>query len=134
MLGLKTLPTLLVAALSALSSVAAGPIENRQSCQYTCGSVCYWAEDIQEAVAQGYGYYQDNQQVGSNDYPHSYNNYEGLPLLVSGPYQEFPILKTYKPYTGGSPGPDRVVFNTKGQFAAVVTHTGASGNDFVSCK
>lgn len=37
-------------------------------------------------------------------------------------------------YTGGSPGADRVVFaDSNGALAGVVTHTGASGDDFVPC-
>ena len=40
-----------------------------------------------------------------------------------------------KKLTGGegSPGPDRVVINGSGQRAGVITHTGASGNNFVGC-
>lgn len=80
-------------------------------------------------------YYTEGKQVGSNDYPHTENNYEGIDFYVSGPYQEFPLLNTYKKYTGGSPGADRVVFtNDGGQLAGVVTHTGASGDDFVACS
>lgn len=109
-------------------------LEARPACVYTCGNVCYWQEDVDEAVNQGYNYYAQGQQVGSNDYPHTENNYEQIDFYVSGPYQEFPILSSYNPYTGGSPGPDRVVFNTKGALAGVVTHTGADGNDFVPCS
>lgn len=29
----------------------------RAECVYYCGSVCYWQEDIDEALEQGYGYY-----------------------------------------------------------------------------
>ncbi|KAJ7495428.1 hypothetical protein FB451DRAFT_1387458 [Mycena latifolia] len=37
--------------------------------------------------------------------------------------------------SGGSPGADRVIFNTAGTYCAVVTHTGASEtNGFVSCE
>lgn len=73
-------------------------------------------------------------QTGSNNYPHTFNNREGFSFGASGPYQEFPVLNTFKVYTGGSPGADRVVFNTKGQLAGAITHTGASGNNFVACK
>ena len=62
----------------------------------------------------------------------SYNNYEGFDFPVSGPYQEFPILCDFQTYDGGSPGADRVVFNSEGQLAGVITHTGASGNDSLS--
>ena len=34
----------------------------------------------------------------------------------------------------GSPGPDRVVINGSGQRAGEITHTGASGNNFVACS
>lgn len=118
----------------ALAAVPPSALEGRATCAYTCGTVCYYQSDVDAAVQQGYGYYESGQQVGSNDYPHTENNYEGINFYVSGPYEEFPILKTYQVYTGGSPGPDRVVFNTQGQLAGVVTHTGASGNDFVPCS
>jgi hypothetical protein len=48
--------------------------------------------------------------VGSNDYPHQYNNYEGF-TFNSGctpPYYEFPLFKS-SVYTGGDPGADRVI-------------------------
>ena len=34
----------------------------------------------------------------------------------------------------GTPGADRVIFNTQGQRAGEITHTGASGNNFVACS
>jgi len=85
-------------------------------------------------VQQGYGYYQDGQTVGSGKYPHQYNDYEGFNFPSAGPYYEFPILNSYKPYTGGSPGADRVIFTGSGAYEGVITHTGASGNDFLQCK
>lgn len=67
-------------------------------------------------------------------YPHVFNDYEGFYLPDAGPYYEFPILKSYQVYTGGAPGPDRVVFTGSGcTFEDAVTHTGASGNNFVEC-
>ncbi|KAK7975619.1 poly(ADP-ribose) polymerase and DNA-Ligase zn-finger domain-containing protein, partial [Apiospora arundinis] len=65
--------------------------------------------------------------------PHTYNNYEGFNFRVDGPYQEFPI-KTNGLYTGGSPGADRVIINTSCEEAGQITHTGASGNNFVGCS
>lgn len=67
-------------------------------------------------------------------YPHQYNDYEGFTFPTSGPWYEFPILSTYKVYTGGSPGADRVIFDGSGTFDSLITHTGASGDDFVACK
>jgi hypothetical protein len=34
----------------------------------------------------------------------------------------------------GSPGADRVIINANCQLAGEVTHTGASGNNFVGCS
>lgn len=59
---------------------------------------------------------------------------QGFKFPVDGPYQEFPILKTFKAYDGGSPGPDRVIFNTEGQLAGTITHTGTSDDKFVACQ
>lgn len=36
-------------------------------------------------------------------------------------------------YTGGSLGADRVVFNTDGKLAGVVTRTGVRGNELLPC-
>ncbi|OTA66825.1 ribonuclease-domain-containing protein [Hypoxylon sp. EC38] len=137
MFGSKVLSTVLLAAISAVQ-VSAVAIEKAtarqdQTCVATCGSVCYWQEDIDEAVQQGYGYYQKGQTVGSDEYPHQYNDYEGFKFPDAAPYYEFPILSSFKPYTGGSPGADRVVFNSDGNYEGAITHTGASGNNFVEC-
>ncbi|EHY53466.1 hypothetical protein HRR83_003670 [Exophiala dermatitidis] len=103
------------------------------SCAETCGTTCYYQTTIDTAVAEGYSLYQSGQTEGSDKYPHEYNDYEGFSFAVPGPYYEFPILRTFKAYEGGSPGADRVVFNTDGELAGVITHTGAGGNDFVEC-
>jgi len=60
----------------------------------------YSASQVSAAVSQGCQYYRNNQQVGSNDYPHRYNNYEGFDFRNSGPWQEFPIVRSGV-YTGG---------------------------------
>ncbi|KAJ9130530.1 hypothetical protein NKR23_g12151 [Pleurostoma richardsiae] len=113
-------------------SGAAISLEERATCVYTCGSVCYWQSDIDDALAKGYSLYQSGSTL--NDYPHQYNDYEGFSFPTSSPWYEFPILSTYKVYTGGSPGADRVIFDSKGNFDALITHTGASGNNFVACS
>ena len=44
-------------------------------------------------------------------YPHQYHDYEGFTFVCGGStYYEFPILAGGGLYSGGSPGPDRVVF------------------------
>ncbi|KAI0481499.1 guanine specific ribonuclease N1 [Xylaria cf. heliscus] len=131
MFGSKILPIIL-AVISAVT-VSGAAVETRQSCAKTCGNVCYTQSDLDDAVSQGYGYYEDGETVGSGDYPHQYNNYEGFDFPDPGPWYEFPILSSEEPYTGGSPGADRVVFDGDGNFQDAITHTGASGNDFVGC-
>ncbi|THU78729.1 Ribonuclease/ribotoxin [Dendrothele bispora CBS 962.96] len=99
----------------------------------TCGSDVYSVNQVVAAVNAGVNHLDD--PIGSDSYPHTFNNFEGLDLFCSGEtrFNEFPIL-TSGTYNGGSPGADRVVFSNDGTYCAVVTHTGASGNDFVSCR
>lgn len=82
------------------SSDVLAAVESRQSCYVKCGSTCYTSAQVTTARNAGYNYYQNNDQAGSSNYPHTYNNYEGFSFLVSGPYQEFP-LRTSGAYTGG---------------------------------
>ncbi|KAM0697803.1 hypothetical protein Q7P36_002657 [Cladosporium allicinum] len=121
-----------VLALAASTIAAPAPIEKRQGA-VTCGSTSYSASQVSAAVSQGCKYLKANQQVGSNNYPHRYNNYEGFDFRVAAPWQEFPISRSGV-YTGGSPGADRVVFNSNCGYAGSITHTGASGNNFVGCS
>ncbi|EKJ76954.1 hypothetical protein FPSE_02829 [Fusarium pseudograminearum CS3096] len=121
-----------IVSLGALVGVAvASPIESRQSAT-RCGSTSYSAAQVKAAANAACQYYQNDDTAGSSTYPHQYNNREGFDFPVNGPYQEFPI-RTSGVYTGGSPGADRVVINTNCQFAGAITHTGASGNNFVGC-
>ncbi|EMC93727.1 hypothetical protein BAUCODRAFT_205433 [Baudoinia panamericana UAMH 10762] len=108
------------------------PLTQRQS-STTCGKNRYTTKQVNAALNQGLNYYYDDEQVGSDDYPHTYNNYEDFEFPVHGPYLEFPIKETGI-YTGGSPGADRVVFNEDGEYAGTITHTGASGDDFLGCS
>ncbi|KAL9075897.1 MAG: hypothetical protein Q9161_001291 [Pseudevernia consocians] len=119
-------------ALAFAVPVLTNPLLRRQ-CAETCGSTCYSQDDINAAVQQGYSYYEDGTTVGSDQYPHQYNDYEDFTFPDPGPYYEFPILSDEQPYDGGSPGPDRVIFTGDGTYEAVITHTGASGNDFLQC-
>ncbi|EGP89360.1 unnamed protein product [Zymoseptoria tritici ST99CH_1A5] len=129
------LSSALLFATAAFSAPVAEPaeLEIRQQATY-CGNQYYSASQVSAAVNKGYNYYANGQQVGSGNYPHQYNNREGFSFAVSGPYQEFPILASGSTYSGGSPGPDRVVFNTRGQWGGTITHTGASNNNFVGCS
>ncbi|KAI4237094.1 MAG: hypothetical protein LQ352_007960, partial [Teloschistes flavicans] len=128
MVGIKIL---LALAFGAVSLAAPDFSLERRQCVDTCGSTCYYQSDINEAVSTGCNDLKNGNDPGG--YPHQYNDYEGFSFPSSGPYYEFPILKTYKPYTGGSPGADRVIFTKSCAYQGVITHTGADGNDFLQC-
>lgn len=115
-----------------LTGALAIPTElQSRACAYTCGSNCYTSSAVSSAKSTGYSLYSSGST--KNSYPHVYHNYEGFDFSVSGTYYEFPILSSGSVYSGGSPGADRVIFNTNNQLAGVITHTGASGNNFVAC-
>lgn len=42
------------------------PINARDACVYTCGSVCYWQTDIDAALAEGYSLYQSKKTLGES--------------------------------------------------------------------
>ncbi|KGO77417.1 Guanine-specific ribonuclease N1/T1 [Penicillium italicum] len=115
-----------------MSSAFAAPLDvEARDCATTCGSVCYSSNAISSAQEAGYDLYNSYEKV--HDYPHEYHDYEGFEFSVSGPYYEFPILSSGEIYEGGSPGADRVIFNGDDELAGVITHNGASGDDFVAC-
>ena len=91
-----------LASATLVAVVAASPFSfvKRQSSSVRCGSNTYSAADLAEATSKGCAFHWDGEQIGNNDYPHRFNNREGLPLSGNGPYQEFPIL-TSGAYTGG---------------------------------
>ncbi|KAH8909239.1 ribonuclease-domain-containing protein [Coniochaeta sp. PMI_546] len=129
-------PTFLLALVSAVSvsvSAAAVDLQRKATCVYHCGSICYWQSDIDAALAKGYSLYKSGSTLGSDKYPHQYNDLEGFSFPTASPWYEFPILSSYSVYSGGSPGPDRVIFDSKGNFDSLITHTGASGNNFKAC-
>ncbi|KAK0205383.1 guanyl-specific ribonuclease C2 [Desarmillaria ectypa] len=96
----------------------------------TCGDNPYTPTAVRNAINNGHAYL--NSPIDT--YPHLYKNYEGLIMRCAGTvHNEFPIHYNGL-YTGGSPGADRVVFDNAGNYCAVMTHTGATGNDFVACQ
>ncbi|KAF4556219.1 Guanyl-specific ribonuclease F1-like protein [Elsinoe fawcettii] len=119
------------------ASALAGPIPAADAApaldkrQTTCGSKYYDANDAKLALNAGCQRFNAGTTVSG--YPHRYNNYEGFEFDVPGPWQEFPIIDN-KAYTGGSPGADRIIFNEYCEVAGFITHTGASGNNFVGCS
>ncbi|OAA67476.1 guanyl-specific ribonuclease Pb1 [Cordyceps fumosorosea ARSEF 2679] len=123
--------TALFLSLVAVASAAPAELVGRDAT--TCGSNYYSAKQVDAASNAACNYVQNGGTAGSSTYPHKYNNYEGFSFPVDGPYYEFPIKKSGV-YTGGSPGADRVIINSQCQEAGAITHTGASGNNFVGCS
>ncbi|KAI0418366.1 Ribonuclease/ribotoxin [Xylaria grammica] len=122
--------TSLLALVALVAPALAAPVLEERAAT-TCGSTYYTATQVNQAAQKACTYYQAGSAPGG--YPHTYNNYEGFSFVVSGPYLEFPMLSSGV-YTGGSPGADRVVINTSCKLAGEITHTGASGNNFVGCS
>ncbi|KAF5361306.1 hypothetical protein D9758_010289 [Tetrapyrgos nigripes] len=83
----------------------------------TCGSHVYSVSIVKAATSNGFAHL-DN-PIGSNSYPHAFENFEGLRLFCTGETQfsEWPILPA-GPYTGGDPGADRVIFSDNGVYCA----------------
>ncbi|KAM3501813.1 hypothetical protein MY10362_005272 [Beauveria mimosiformis] len=119
--------------LSLVAVASAAPAELVSRAATTCGTVYYSASQVSAASQAACNYVKSGTTAGGSTYPHRYNNYEGFNFPVSGPYYEFPI-KSGGVYTGGSPGADRVVINAQCAEAGAITHTGASGNNFVGCS
>ncbi|KAI2629629.1 ribonuclease-domain-containing protein [Hypoxylon sp. NC1633] len=113
-----------------LASALAAPLVEERAAT-TCGSTYYTATQVNQAAQRACTYYSSGSAPGG--YPHTYNNYEGFSFSVSGPYLEFPLLSSGT-YSGGSPGADRVIISTSCRLAGEITHTGASGNNFVGCS
>ena len=62
-------------------------------------------------------------------------DYEGFSFSTPAPWYEFPILADGDIFDGStSPGADRVIFDQNGNLTGVLTHTGASGDDFLECN
>ncbi|XWW97100.1 hypothetical protein V2A60_005081 [Cordyceps javanica] len=123
--------TALFLSLVAVASAAPAELVSRDAT--TCGNVHYSAGQVDSASQAACKYVQNGGTAGGSTYPHKYNNYEGFNFPVDGPYYEFPI-KSGGVYTGGSPGADRVIINRQCDEAGVITHRGASGNNFVGCE
>lgn len=91
-----------VSLLSLVALVSAAPAALEARDATTCGNVHYSAGAVQAAADAACGYVQNGGTAGSSTYPHRYNNYEGFDFNgVQGPYNEFPILKSGRVYSGG---------------------------------
>ncbi|KAK0548914.1 hypothetical protein OC846_002503 [Tilletia horrida] len=119
-----------LAVLSLAAVVVSAPIEKREP-SVSCGGKRYSSGQVATAVD-----YSDSNAAPSTTYPHQYNNYEGFNFRAycsDSTYDEYPL--TTSGYTGGSPGPDRVIVGrSSGTFCGAITHTGASGSSFLKCS
>ncbi|KEY67400.1 hypothetical protein S7711_08880 [Stachybotrys chartarum IBT 7711] len=122
--------------LALAATVLAAPANELQArAPAVCGSVSYTSAQTNAASVAACNYVRNGGTAGGSTYPHRYNNYEGFYFLgLPGPFHEFPIMSNGRVYTGGSPGPDRVIINGACRQAGTITHTGASGNAFVACQ
>ncbi|KAL9936887.1 hypothetical protein V8E36_004122 [Tilletia maclaganii] len=122
----------LVFALASLPAfIAASPIAlTKREPSVSCGGVSYSSSQVALAVQ-----YSNEDAAPSTTYPHTYNDYEGFDFsdyCSDSTYSEYPLTRSG--YTGGSPGADRVIVGQQsGTFCGAITHTGASGNNFVGC-
>ncbi|ODA83870.1 hypothetical protein RJ55_02386 [Drechmeria coniospora] len=131
------LPVGLVSLVSLpIALVGATPIEQaRVEAGTTCGRTYYSADAVRKASNAACSYVQDGGRAGSSSYPHRYNNFEGFYFQgEEGPFYEFPLMSSGKIYGGGRPGADRVIINEDCKQVGQITHTGASGNNFVGCS
>lgn len=92
-------PLTLIPFLLLLTPSSGLPVEKRAG--QTCGSVVYTAAQVNAASSKAYSLYKAGTTLGSNSYPHKFNNNEGFTFAVSGPYQEFPIMASGAVYSGG---------------------------------
>ncbi|KAL2758109.1 hypothetical protein ACRALDRAFT_1061341 [Sodiomyces alcalophilus JCM 7366] len=119
--------SLAVAALALCTHVVAEDV--------VCGSNEYTREEVQAAADAACEHFERDTTAGRSNYPHTYRNFEGFEFDgIEGPYQEFPMLSTGRVYTGGRPGPDRVIITEDCELAGQITHTGARGNAFLDCE
>lgn len=140
-----------LAFVSLITLAAAAPTELSGRAAATCGNTYYSANAVNAASQAACNFVKAGTKAGSSTYPHQYNNYEGFQFQgLSAPFYEFPILSSGSIYSGGesevsvvvrkvltiqgSPGADRVVITSSCKQAGTITHTGASGNNFVACQ
>lgn len=63
----------------------------------------YGDAQVAAAVTAACNLFKAGKTLGTNKYPHKFNNGEKFKFNgVKGPYQEFPIMKNAKIYSGGT--------------------------------
>ncbi|KAK0716802.1 Ribonuclease/ribotoxin, partial [Lasiosphaeria miniovina] len=120
-----------------LVAAAAAAVGTDGLASIKCSTTVWTKQQVDAAVAEGCRLQKANTPIGRSSYPHKFNNYEKLVFAAASPYFEFPIVLNGI-YAGGAPGADRVVFNpdlnNSCVYVGAMTHSGASGNGFLSCS
>ncbi|KAF4221641.1 hypothetical protein CNMCM6457_001792 [Aspergillus fumigatiaffinis] len=87
--------------------------------EVTCDGTRYTKGDIQLAANTASGHHNNGSEVGqypppdTRNYPHHFSNFDGVNLAPNcdkTQLEEFPLTRTV-PYTGGTPGTQRVAVN-----------------------
>ncbi|CAE6511716.1 unnamed protein product [Rhizoctonia solani] len=140
------LQTVVVVALSGLALAIPAPTKTTPLDKRTitgvtaadCDGFTFTSAQVAAAASAAASHVAAGTTVGSNSYPHVFNNREGF-TFQSGcrsPYYEFPLFRS-SVYTGGDPSYNRVVIGSvsgsNAAFCDVITHYGASGNNFLQC-
>ena len=82
-----------LSASTTLAGLAAAATASVASAQMTCGRNNYTSDQIEDASDEACRLYRSRKQVGRNNYPHRYNNFEGFEFQgYDAPFQEFPIV------------------------------------------
>jgi len=117
-----------IALFAATSQASVLRVRQAAATGCTCGHNTYSADDVSAALSQA-------ENGGGASYPHQYKDLEGFDFSATcqPSFNEYPLI-VGSVYTGGPPGPDRLIFDDSGDFCACITHTGASGNAFVACN
>ncbi|KAG8751499.1 hypothetical protein FRC11_009317 [Ceratobasidium sp. 423] len=163
------LQTVVVVALSGLALAIPAPTKTTPLDKRTitgvtaadCDGFTFTSAQVAAAASAAASHVAAGTTVGSNSYPHVFNNREGkrnlhkfqarfdhsqkLKFYLTGftfqsgcrsPYYEFPLFRS-SVYTGGDPSYNRVVIGSvsgsNAAFCDVITHYGASGNNFLQC-
>ncbi|KAJ7699195.1 guanyl-specific ribonuclease C2 [Mycena olivaceomarginata] len=106
----RALLTATILASLALATPITGP-----SGPVTCGTTVYSAAQLSSAATRGYSRFTSP----IDSFPHTFNNGEGLPVAPScsgSRLFEVRFIRMHGAYSGGDPGPDRVVFSATGSY------------------
>lgn len=131
-----SLKHLAVTALASGIALAQFPGEYVQGHSYECGTAKFTFTEISQTVSTARGLIASGSKWAGkgfgNEYPKNFAK-GNMALPGDGPYNEFPLTAPKQWSANTFQGPHRVVFNAN-RPVAVLTHEGASGNQFVPCK